>query len=101
MIAGYNFSVNTSGSQKFVNGLIVDDFAVAPPGGMITGNVNINTSATSGDGGNVLIVALGNVSLGSIQTSGGVGFTGGNVKVFGVGNMVTGAITTGNGTIWW
>jgi len=104
MIAGYNFAPPTNGQIFNNTGAIFQSFQNTGTGS-ITGGVNINTSGTSDDGGNVLAIANGgSISIGSIVTSSTFA-NGGSVTLIGstgvsVGNIVTtGTSSDGNVTL--
>ncbi len=92
MLAGFNFSPNTSGQ---VNQDTATKFFNFTPtsSGSITGNVTINLNGAAGNGGRMIALANGgSVSLGNVSTTGTV--TGGDVTIIASNGITAGAITT-------
>ncbi len=96
MLAGYTFSPNTGGLQVLDTTTTYNNFAPSTGGGNILGTTNINTSGGAGAAGNVLAIANGSISLGSITATGGT--NGGNVKVIAEGSITVGNIDTTGST---
>ncbi len=100
MIAGYNFSQNTGGTQQFLDGITIDSFTPSTGGGSITGTATIDLHGTAGSGGSLIAVAhagdvsSGSIQLGNINTQGNT--NGGNVLVIGEGGVTVGNVITTN-----
>lgn len=91
LLAGYNFSKTTGGTQESDTTTSITNFTPTATGGSILGNANINVSGTAGDAGNVTVAAnLGSVSLGNITATSTT--TGGSVTVLAPGGITVGAV---------
>ncbi len=94
MLAGFDFTPSTSGTQTFFPNLITG--ITANGGGSVLGGANISTIGQSGTGGEVRVVANnGTINLGNIQTMGTV--QGGGVTLIGNNGITVGNITTALG----
>lgn len=91
LLAGYNFSKTTGGTQESDTTTSITNFTPTATGGSILGNANINVSGTGGDAGNVTVAAnLGSVSLGNITATSTT--TGGSFTVLAPGGITVGAV---------
>lgn len=109
MLAGANFSSNTTqqGSNDTTSTLTI--LGAVPGGGQITGGLTtLNSSGTAGSGGNITMAAYSGIypnagkinlpSLTSIQSGGSAGFSNGNVQIIGGATSSPGssAVTLGS-----
>ncbi len=95
LIAGFNFSLNSGGSQIFNGSAVIENFTPSSTGGSILGGASITTQGTNGSAGSVVALAYyGSISLGSVIASGTT--NGGNVTVIGRDIQLGAVDTTGS-----
>ncbi len=99
VLAGYDFDPDTGNVQiNPPNNTVYTNFSDSTSGGdILLSNVSVNTGAASGNGGNILMVANGNVAagqlvIGAISANGTS--NGGAVTLIAEGGITTGLIQT-------
>ncbi len=94
LIAGYNFTPVTVGTVGPSNATYT--ITKAGVGSIMLGDTTILTNGSS-NGGNLVAIATGAITLGAVNTSGGTG-TSGSVTLIGNGITANGTIITSNPT---
>ncbi|PZM79026.1 MAG: hypothetical protein DKT66_21300 [Candidatus Melainabacteria bacterium] len=98
MIAGYGFSYDTAGAVTFDKTTTINNFMPsATPGSINASGVTIITAGGTGNGGNVVAIATGSITLGDITATGGATSSGGTVTVIAKDGISLGAINTTGG----
>ena len=98
LISGFNFTPATSGQTGPDNTTYTIGSASTGSINMSGVSINVSSSAAGSQAGNVLAVANGSVSLGTITATGSAtGGTGGSVTIIGTG-VSTGTINTSGST---